>query len=169
MSQYTRRLCYIFSLLALLLVSALAGCSSTATSAPPQATATRAAGTPTTPPGGIPTPGGTASPTIAGAACGGQLGDVILPANAVQVGSTETTGATITCAYRIPQDVQTLDTFFKTQMKKSGWTLLKDNPEGPQALVQEYFHAQRFATLTLSQHDSDAHTTDVTVTVESSK
>ncbi|HEY7350629.1 MAG TPA: hypothetical protein VH599_20130 [Ktedonobacterales bacterium] len=171
MSQPTRRLGAVFVLLALLMIAALSGCQSDTRGASQTPTAASSPGTVgSATPGGTPTVGGTPSPTpIPFTACSGKLPDIVIPDNAVQVGSTAITGATTSCAYRIPQDLKTLDDFFKTQMGKNHWRLLHDNPEGPQGLVQEYFKAQRFATITLTQHESDTQTTDVTISVEASK
>jgi hypothetical protein len=164
MSQSTRRLGVVCVLLALVGLVVLSGCSSGTDGTVQKATTPGGPrATPTSHPGSS-TPSPTSTPTIA---CSGALSDIVLPAHAVQVGHTSTTGATTSCAYRIPQDSQTLDAFFKTQMGNAGWTLLHDDTEGPQSFVQVYFKAQRFATITLSQ--SDAHTTDVTITVESSQ
>jgi hypothetical protein len=177
MQPSTRRLGAFLVLLALLVITALSGCSSntngtnqkaTATTGPRATTTTQPGGTPTA--NGTPTPSGTPSPTPTPlTACTSKLNDVVIPDNAVQVGSTGTVGATISCMYHVPQDLQTLDTFFKTQMGKSGWTLLHDTPEGVQGVVQQYFKALRFATITLTQSGSDAHSTDVTISVESSQ
>jgi hypothetical protein len=60
-------------------------------------------------------------------------------------------------------------TFFKTQMVKDSWTLLHEDPEGPLGFAQIYFKAQRFATITLSQHEDETHVTDVTISVEASQ
>lgn len=171
MPHPAQRLGAVFVLLALLMIAAISGCSSDTKGTGQKATATSAPrATATVQPSGTPTPGGTPSPTVTPvAACGGALTDISVPANAVQIGPVGMTGATINCVYRIPQDLQTLDTFFKTQMGKDHWTFLKDDPEGPLGFVQEYFKAQRFATITLSQHQADTHTTDVTISVETSK
>ena len=171
MPQHTQRLYVIAALLALLLLSAMASCSSSSPGTSQQATATGKAGRP---PGGQPSgtasPGHTVSPTsTAVAACGGQVTDVVVPTNAVLLGSPQKSGATVTCMYRISQDLMTLDTFFKTQMGASGWTLLSDNPAGPQSMVQEYFKGQSVATIILTQPGSDTHITDVTIVVETSK
>ena len=173
MAQPTRRLGVVFILLALVMIATLAGCSSGTNGTTNKATATSGPhATATTRPGGngTPTSGGTPSPTAKPiTACGGTQSDITVPANAVQTGHTTTTGATTNCDYRIPQDLQTLDTFFKTQMVADGWTLLHDDPEGPLGFTQVYFKAQRFVTITLSQHQSDTHTTDVTISVESAQ
>ncbi len=176
MPPLLQRLGAVFLLLALLMIAALSGCEAntpgtgqraTATSSP-NATATQPNGTPTT--GSTPTTGGTPSPTPTPAtACEGKLKDIVLPEQAVQVGPTGTNGATTSCAYRVPQDIKTTDTFFKTQMGKSGWLLLHDTPQGPLGYVQVYFKGVRTATITLSQHESDTHTTDVTISVEASQ
>ncbi len=159
----------VLALLALLLIAALAGCVSntngtaqkgTPTSGP-SATARPGTGTPTT--GGTPTP--TPTPLTA---CAGKLNDIVLPAQAVQIGSTTTSGASINCDYRVGQDLKTVDAFFKTQMARKGWTLLHDDAEGPVAMVQQYFKGERFATISLSQQGPDANITDFTITVESS-
>ncbi|HLW00742.1 MAG TPA: hypothetical protein VKT82_18940 [Ktedonobacterales bacterium] len=171
MQPLTRRWGAVFALSALLMIAALSGCLSdtnglkgTPTSVP-HATAT---GTPDG--NGTPVSGGTPTPTpTPPTACAGKLSDIVLPAQAVQVGTPVTSSATTNCDYQVPQALKTVDAFFKTQMAKSGWTLLHDNPEGPLAQVQQYFKKQRFATISLSQHGSDAKTTDVTITVESSQ
>jgi hypothetical protein len=165
MPRSTRRSSAVFVLSALVMLAALAGCSSSPNGVVQKATATSSPRvTATSQPGG--TPSTTATPP---SACGGTLSDILLPERAVQVGSTQTAGATTTCAYRVSEDVQSLATFFKTQMGKSGWRLLHDTPEGPLGFAQVYFKKQRFATITLTQHESDTHTTDVTITVESSQ
>ncbi len=177
MAHHTRFLSGTLALAALLLLIALAGCTSNNNSTGQKATATSGPrGTATTQPGGTSTPGATVQPVATPsatpttlAACNGQLTDVPVPRSAVQVGSTATSGATISCLYRIPQDVQTLDTFFKTQMGGAGWTLLEDTTAGPAAMVQEYFHAQRFATIQLTQDGTDTHSTVVSIAVESSQ
>jgi hypothetical protein len=53
-------------------------------------------------------------------------------------------------------------------MAKSGWKLLHDSPEGPAAMVQQYFKGQRFATISLYQQGADTQTTEVTISVEAS-
>ena len=173
MHSPTWRWSAVFALLALLMIAALSGCLSntngttqkTTPTSSPRASATGTPGANGTPPAkGTPTP--TPTPPTA---CAGKLSDVVLPAQAVQVGTTVTSSATTSCVYRVPQDLKTVDAFFKTQMVKKGWTLLHDNPEGPGAMIQQYYHGQRFATISLSQHDTDTHTTDVTITVEASK
>ncbi len=173
MSPFTRRIGAVFALLALLMIAALAGCEqgangtgqkATATSGPRATSTTRPGGTPGA--NGTPPSGGTPTPT---AACDGKLSDIILPDHAVQVGPTGTAGATTSCAYRISQDLNTLNAFFKTQMSKQKWRLLHVSAEGPLGLVQEYFKGQRFATITLTQHEADTHTTDVTISVEASQ
>ena len=160
----------VFGLLALTLALILADCSSnaqnnqkpTATKTMPSSPIAQASDTPTI----VGTPAATATPLLA---CNGQLTDVAVPAGAMPVGPVSSSGATINCAYLIHQDVATLEMYFKTQMGKNGWTFLAETPEGPNALVQTYFKAQSFATITLGQHNQDAHTTDVTITVEMSK
>jgi hypothetical protein len=171
MPQSTRRLGAVIALLALLVTVALAGCSSDTKSTSQKPTATSGPrATTTAQPGGTPTPGGTPSPTATPiAACNGALSDIPVPDNAVQIGPTTTAGATTSCMYRIPQDLQTLDTYFKAQMGKAGWRMLKDDPEGPQAEVQEYFKKEKFATISLSQDDAQTHTTVATIAVEVSQ
>lgn len=171
MLQPAQRPGAVFVLLALLTIAAFSGCSSNTNSTAQKATATSAPrATATIQPTGTPTPGGTPPPTATPvAACSGAITDISVPSNAAQIGPVGMTGATINCAYRIPQDLQTLDTFFKTQMGKDHWTFLRDDAEGPLGFVQEYFKAQRFATITLTQHQSDMHTTDVTISVETSQ
>jgi hypothetical protein len=165
MPQSTRRLSAVVVLSALVMITALASCSSGPNGISQKATPTSSPrATATSQPGG--TPSATPPPP---SACGGTLSDILLPERAVQIGSTKTTGATTSCAYRVSEDVQSLDTFFKTQMGKSGWRLLHDDPEGPQGFAQVYFKKQRFATITLTQHESDTHTTDVTISVEASQ
>lgn len=177
MSQRTRRACAVFILLALALTAALVGCTTSPNGVTQKATATTSPrATSTSQPGKTPsataTPaaGGTPSPTATPAtACEGKLGDIPLPDRSQQVGSTKITGATTSCTYLVGQDVQTVDTFFKTQMGKAGWTLLHDSPEGPLGFAQVYFKKQRFATITLSQHQLDTHRTDVIISVEASQ
>lgn len=165
MSHTLRRLGAVVVLTALMMMAALAGCTSSPNGVVQKATATTGPrATPTSQPGG--TPSATATPP---SACGGMLSDVLLPEGAVQIGSTQTAGATTTCIYSVSQDLQSVDTFFKTQMGKSGWRLLHENPEGPMGFAQVYFKKQRFATITLTQHESDTHTTDVTISVEASQ
>jgi hypothetical protein len=173
MSQSTRRLSAVGVLFILVLVGILVGCSSdtpgvtqkaTATSGP-QATATSQPSATTTP-----APGTTPSPTATPAtACNSAIKDITLPDRSTQVGSTTTAGATTTCAYSVPQDVQTVAAFFKTQMVKSSWILLHDNQEGPLGFAQVYVKGLRTATITLSQHESNANATDVSITVETSQ
>ena len=162
-------------LLALAMIAMLAGCSSdtngtthkaTPTSGPHATATTKPSGNGTPAAGGTPSPSPTATPV---AACGGTFTDISVPANAVQTSKTATTGATTSCGYRIPQDVPTVDAFFKAQMGTGGWTMLSDDPEGPLGFAQTYFKAQRFATITLSQHASDTHSTDVTISVEAAQ
>jgi hypothetical protein len=112
------------------------------------------------------TPSATSTPATA---CNGQFSDVPLPANAVQVGKTSTKGATTNCAYRVSLNVQTAAGFFRNQMGAAGWTLLKEQAEGPGAFGQEYFKAQSFVTIILTQQGSDPQTTDIHITVEVSK
>jgi|GEM_PF-1949865 len=177
MPHHRRLLGRSLALAALLMLIALAGCTSNSNGVSQKATAAsspRATGTAdpdgTPAPGGIATSGATPSTTPTTlAACNGKLADVPVPLNAMQIGSTGTSGATISCMYRIPQDVQTLDTFFKTQMGSAGWTLLEDTTAGPAAMVQEYFHAQHFATIQLTQDSTDTHSTEVSISVESSQ
>lgn len=177
MRHPTRRWCAVLALLTLLMMAVLSGCQSSPNGTTNKATATSGPhATATSKPGGTPgatgTPplGGTPSPTATPiTACKGTLSDIDLPNGAVQVGKTITAGATTTCDYQVPQDVKTVDTFFTTQMPKSGWTLLHDDSEGPMAMVQQYFKAERFATISLSQHGSDTHSTDVTISVEASQ
>ncbi len=163
----------VFALLALLMIAALSGCLSNTSGTTQKTTPTSGPrATTTSTPGGNGTPvsGGTPTPTSTPlTACAGKLSDIVLPAQAVQVGTTVTSSATTNCDYRVSQDLKTVDTFFKTQMVKSGWTLLHDNPEGPVAMVQQYFKKQRFATISLSQHGADTKTTDITITVEASQ
>jgi hypothetical protein len=175
MAQPTRRQGVVLILLALAMIAMLAGCSSgtngttqkaSPTSGPRATATTKPRGNGTPPAGGTPSPSPTATPVLA---CGGTFTDIAVPANAVQTSHTATTGATTSCGYRIPQDLQTVDTFFKTQMGTGGWTMLGDDPEGPLGFAQTYFKAQRFATITLSQHASDTHSTDVTISVESAQ
>ncbi|HEU5368311.1 MAG TPA: hypothetical protein VFU69_07600 [Ktedonobacterales bacterium] len=165
MSRSLRRLGAVVVLAALMMMAALAGCTSSPNGVAQKATATTSPrATATSQPGG--TPSATATPP---SACGGKLSDILLPERAVQIGSTQTAGATTSCAYRVSEDLQSLATFFKTQMGKSGWRFLHDTPEGPMGFAQVYFKKQRFATITLTQHESDTHTTDVTISVESSQ
>ncbi len=163
MSQQTSRP-WLFCLLALLGLALLAGCSSNdQSSKKPGAT-----NTPQSTPSAQTaiTPSATARALTA---CSGQFSDILLPEGAVSVGSVTTLGATVSCQYRIHQDVKTVDEFFKHQMGQSGWTLLNDAPEGPNAMVQTYFKRLSFATITLSQHNQDPRTTDITIAVETSK
>jgi hypothetical protein len=173
MQPPTRRWGACFALLALLMIAALSGCLSNTNGTTQKATATSSPrATTTSTPGGKGTPvtGGTPSPSPTPlTACAGKLSDIVLPGSAVQVGTTTTSGATTNCGYSDPEDLKTVDAFFKTQMVKSGWTLLHESPEGPVAMVQQYFKGQRFATISISQHGSDVNTTDITITVEYSQ
>jgi hypothetical protein len=112
------------------------------------------------------TPLATATPATA---CDGQFSDVLLPANAMQVGKTTTKGATTDCSYRVALDLQTTANFFKNQMGAATWTLIKEEPQGPGSVGQEYFKAQSFVTIILTQHGSDTQTTDIHITVEVSQ
>jgi hypothetical protein len=171
MSRPASRLWVLSGLLALLCLALLVGCSSTpqdngqkpgATKTPHKTPIVQASGTPA--PAG--TPSATATPLTA---CGGQLSDVVIPNGSTLVGPVSTSGATVGCAYLVHNDLQTVETFFKTQMGSKGWTFLNQSSEGPQAVVQTYFKGQSFATITLSQHNQDTHSTDFTISVESSK
>lgn len=156
-------------LLALLCLLLVAGCTSgnqsnqkpAATKTPPKTTVTQ---TGTAAPNA--TPSATATPI---AACNGKLPSVVVPDGSTLVGAVTTTGATTGCAYRVKQDLKTVDDFFKTQMGARGWTFLNERQEGPLAMVQTYFQNQTFATITLSQHDQDPHSTDFTISVETSQ
>lgn len=173
MSLSRRRSSAVFVLLALVLLVAVVGCSNTpngvtqkpTATASPSATATSQPGATTTP-----APGTTPSPTPTPAtACNSAIRDIPLPDHSVQVGATQTAGATTTCVYNVAQDVQTVASFFKTQLGKAGWKLLHDNQEGPQGFAQVYVKGLRTATITMTQHDSNAHATDVTIAVENSQ
>ncbi len=153
----------LFPVLVVLLLL-LVGCASGSQSSSRTPTATGPARTGTAGPNL--TPSATAPPTTA---CDGQVSDVVLPADAVPVGKTSTEGATTNCAYRVRLDVQTAAGFFRNQMGASGWTLLKEVPEGPGAFGQEYFKGQRFATIILTQHGNDTQTTDIHITIEVSQ
>jgi hypothetical protein len=148
-----------------------ASCSSSNPGTNQQATATGKPGKPSGgQPSGTPAPSHTVNPTsTAVAACNGQLSDIIIPTDAAALGAPQTNGTTISCMYRIPHDLKTVDAFFLMQMGKSGWTFLSDAPAGSQSLAQEYFKGQSFATIILTQHGMDTHTTDVTIAVETSK
>lgn len=173
MSLSTRRLSAVFILLSLVMIAAVVGCSTdpsgvtqkpTATSGP-QATATSQPSATTTP-----APGTTPSPTPTPAtACESKIKDIPLPDRSTQVGTTKTAGATTTCVYSVPQDVQTVAAFFRTQMVKSGWNLLHDNQEGPLGFAQVYAKGVRTATITLTQHESNTNATDLTIAVEASQ
>jgi hypothetical protein len=173
MQPPTWRWSAVFALLTLLMIAALSGCLSISNGTTQKTTPTSGPhATATSIPGGKGTPisGGTPTPTPTPlTACAGKLADVVLPAQAVQVGTTATSSATTNCGYRDPQDLKTVDAFFKTQMAKSGWKLLHDDPEGPAGMIQQYFKGLRFATITLSQHGTDTNTTDITITVEASQ
>ncbi|HEY7356143.1 MAG TPA: hypothetical protein VH590_06735, partial [Ktedonobacterales bacterium] len=120
MSHSLRRLGAVVVLSALILLAALAGCTSSPNGVSQKATATTSPrATSTSQPGGTPS-----APATPPGACGGTLSDVLLPEGAVQIGGTQTAGATTTCIYSVSQDLQSVDTFFKTQMGKSGWRLL---------------------------------------------
>lgn len=148
----------------LVLLLLLVGCSSGSQSSSRTPTVTGPART------GTAVPNLTSSATATPAtACDGQVSDVMLPANAVPVGKTSTKGATTNCSYRVGLDVQTAAGFFRNQMAASGWTLLKELPEGPGSFGQEYFKGQRFATIILTQHGNDAQTTDIHITIEVSQ
>ena len=156
-------------LLALLCLLLFVGCNSsnqsnqkpTATKTPPKTTVTQT---------GTPALDGTPSPTATPiAACNGKLPAVVVPDGSTLVGSVTTTGATTGCAYRVKQDLKTVDSFFKAQMSRKGWTFLNESQEGPLAMVQTYFQNQNFATISLSQHEQDPHTTDFTISVETSQ
>lgn len=156
-------------LLALLCLLLVVGCTSgnqsnqkpAATKTPPKTTVTQ---TGTAAPNA--TPSATATPI---AACNGKLPSVVVPDGSTLVGAVTTTGATTGCAYRVKQDLKTVGSFFKTQMGAKGWTFLNERQEGPLAMVQTYFQNQEFATITLSQHDQDPHSTDFTISVETSQ
>src|SRR5690348_8270441 len=156
-------------LLALLCLLLFVGCTSgnqsnqkpAATKTPPKTTVTQT-GTVVA----DATPSATATPI---AACNGKLPAIVVPDGSALVGAVTSTGATVGCAYRIKQDLKTVDTFFKTQMGARSWTFLNERQEGPLAMVQTYFQNQDFATITLSQHDQDPHTTDFTISVETSQ
>jgi hypothetical protein len=160
---------WVFScLLALLCLLLFVGCTSnqsnhkpTATRTPPKTSITQT-GTalPST------TPSATATPVTA---CNGKLPTIVVPDGSALVGAVTTTGATIDCAYRVKQDLKTVDSFFKTQMSAKGWAFLNESQEGPLAMVQTYFQNQAFATITLSQHEQDTHSTDITISVEISQ
>jgi hypothetical protein len=172
MSQRSRHLACLCCALALLLLSA-ASCSSPNPGTSQQATATSQPGKPSGgQPSSTPTSSHTVSPSptnTARAACDGQLSDIIIPTDAVALGTPQKNGTTVSCMYRIPQDLKTVDTFFLMQMGKSGWTFLSDNPAGPNSMTQEYFKGQSFAAIILTQHGMDTHTTDATIEVETSK
>lgn len=160
---------WVFScLLALLCLLLFVGCTSnqsnhkpTATKTPPKTTVTT---TGTALPSG--TPSATATPI---AACEGKISSIVVPDGSTLVGKVTTTGATIDCAYRVKQDLKAVDDYFKAQMGTRGWTFLNEVPEGPLAMVQTYFQGQTFATISLSQHEQDPHTTDFTISVETSQ
>lgn len=161
MAQRVWRSCFFFALL--VLVATLAGCSLGSQGSSRTPTATSHAKTATAAPGGAPT----ATPTPA-TACSGQAPAVPLPAEVEQVGKTTTRGAATSCAYRVALDLQTAASFFRNQMVASGWSLLKEQPEGAQSVGQEYFQGQSFATIILDQHGNDPQTTDIYITVETS-
>lgn len=160
---------WVFSCsLALLCLLLFVGCASnqsnhkpTATKTPPKTTVTQ---TGTVLPSG--TPSATATPI---AACEGKIASIVVPDGSTLVGKVTTTGATTDCAYRVKQDLKTVDSYFKTQMGARSWTFLNETQEGPLAMVQTYFHNQTFATIALSQHEQDPHTTDFTISVEISQ
>jgi hypothetical protein len=149
---------------AVLLLAILTGCSSGGQSNSRTPTSTSPGVTSTAGPDG--TPSATSTPATA---CNSQFSDVPLPNDAVQVGKTTTKGATTNCAYRVALDVPTTASFFKNKMSASGWKLLKEQPQGPGSLGQEYFKAQSFVTIILTQHGDDTQTTDIHITVEISK
>lgn len=155
------RFFYVFSLLLILLL-VLGGCASGSQASSHTPTSTAKTGTA----GPGDTPPATATPATA---CDGQFSDVLLPANAVQVGKTTTKGATTDCSYRVALDLQTTASFFKNQMGAATWTLIKEQPQGPGSIGQEYFKAQSFVTIILTQHGSDAQTTDIHITIEISQ
>ncbi len=157
------RFFYVFSLLVTLLL-VLAGCASGGQASSRTPTVTAPSKTGTAVPGDTPLP--TATPATA---CDGQFSDVLLPANAVQVGKTTTKGATTNCNYRVALDLQTTASFFKNQMGAATWSLIKEEPQGPGSIGQEYFKAQSFVTIILTQHGSDTQTTDIHITVEVSQ
>jgi hypothetical protein len=160
---------WVFScLLALLCLLLFVGCTSNQSNHKPTATKTPPKTTVTTTGTALPntTPSATATPLLA---CDGKLTGIAVPDGSTLVGSVTTTGATIDCAYRVKQDLKTVDSYFKAQMGARGWTFLNEVPEGPLAMVQTYFQGQNFATISLSQHEQDPHTTDFTISVEISQ
>ena len=154
--------------LALLCLLLFVGCTSNQSNHKPAATKTPPKTTVTTTGTALPsgTPSATPTPLFA---CDGKLTAISVPDGSTPVGKVTTTGATIDCAYRVKQDLKTVDAYFKAQMGPRGWTFLNEMQEGPLAMVQTYFQNQNFATISLSQHEQDPHTTDFTISVETSQ
>ena len=166
MFQRTPRVTVYFCLFAAVGILTFAACSSSTPPSAQKPTTTNGPRPTVSVPPASGTPSATATPATA---CNSKLSDVPLPTGAVQVGTTTATGATISCAYYVAQDLKTTDTFYTTRMAAAGWTLLKDQPEGLQGIFQEYFKGLSSATITLSQHGPDPHTTDITIAVETSQ